>query len=104
MPGNAVLNRYDGYEFKVFRNNFKNNRSLINNRINAIGEDAEDNLWVGTSQGACVYQRHTNNFSFLYYYTPQKKAKQLNSVVNDVEADGQGNMLAGYWRAGPRHN
>jgi len=34
------LNRYDGYEFKTFRNNFKNNRSLINNWINAIGEDA----------------------------------------------------------------
>src|SRR5689334_24971756 len=50
------LNRYDGYEFKIFRNNFKNNRSLINNWINAISEDAKGDLWIGTRQGACVYQ------------------------------------------------
>lgn len=87
------LNRYDGYDFKIFRNNFKNNRSLINNWINAINEDAKGNLWIGTRQGACVYQRLANNFSFLYYYTPQKKAAQLHSVVNDIEADGQGNMF-----------
>ena len=67
------LNRYDGYEFKTFRNNFKNNRSLINNWINAISEDAKSDLWVGTRQGACVYQRLSNNFSFLYYYTPEKR-------------------------------
>jgi signal transduction histidine kinase/ligand-binding sensor domain-containing protein/DNA-binding response OmpR family regulator len=88
------LNRYDGYEFKIFRNNFKNNRSLINNWINAINEDANGNLWIGTRQGACVYQRLANNFSFLYYYTPEKKVEQLNSVVSDIEADLQGNMFA----------
>jgi signal transduction histidine kinase/ligand-binding sensor domain-containing protein/DNA-binding response OmpR family regulator len=87
------LNRYDGYEFKIFRNNFKNNRSLINNWINAISEDAKGNMWIGTRQGACVYQSLSNNFSFLYYYTPEKKVNQLNSVVNDIEADLQGNMF-----------
>src|SRR5688572_25333353 len=87
------LNRYDGYEFKIFRNNFKNNRSLINNWINAISEDAKGNLWIGTRQGACVYQTLSDNFSFLYYYTPEKKAEQLNSVVRNIEADGQGNMF-----------
>ncbi|OQP60515.1 hypothetical protein A3860_33155 [Niastella vici] len=87
------LNRYDGYEFRIFRNNFKNNRSLINNWINTIGEDAKGNLWVGTRQGACVYQSISDKFSFLYYYTPEKKVEPLNSVTNDIEADGQGNMF-----------
>ena len=87
------LNRYDGYEFKIFRNNFKNNRSLINNWINAIGEDAKGNLWIGTRQGACVYQSLSNNFSFLYYYTPEKRLEQLKSVINDIETDLQGNMF-----------
>ncbi|GEP93551.1 Two component regulator propeller [Chitinophaga terrae (ex Kim and Jung 2007)] len=87
------LNRYDGYEFKIFRNNFKNNRSLINNWINAISEDAQGNLWIGTRQGACVYQSLSNNFSFLYYYNPAKKLEQLRSVVKDIEADSRGNMF-----------
>ena len=69
------LNRYDGYEFKIFRYNFKNNRTLINNWINAISEDGKGNLWIGTRQGACVYQGLSNNFSPLYYYTSAKKKK-----------------------------
>ena len=87
------LNRYDGYEFKVFRNNFKNNRSLINNWINAISEDAKGNLWIGTRQGACIYQGLSHNFSPLYYYTSGGKKVRLNSVINDIEADQQGNMF-----------
>src|SRR5687768_8605147 len=71
------LNRYDGYEFKIFRNNFKNNRSLINSWINAISEDAKGNLWIGTRQVACVYQGLSNNFSPLYYYTSAKKKRNL---------------------------
>src|SRR5687768_17582299 len=50
------LNRYDGYSFKVFRNNFKNATSLINNWINTIDEDSDGNLWVGTRQGVCIYR------------------------------------------------
>src|SRR5690242_4679566 len=46
------LNRYDGYQFKIFRNNFKSNLSLVNNWINAINEDSKGNLWIGTRQGA----------------------------------------------------
>ena len=87
------LNRYDGYEFRIFRNNFKNNRSLINNWINAISEDAKGNLWIGTRQGACVYQGLSHNFTALYYYTAAKKKSRLNSVINDIEADQQGNMF-----------
>lgn len=87
------LNRYDGYEFKIFRNSFKNARSLVNNWINAINEDEKGDLWIGTRQGACVYQSLSDNFSFLYYYTPGKKAAQLTSVVKDIEADPQGNMF-----------
>lgn len=89
------LNRYDGYEFKIFRNNFKSNQSLINNWINAINEDAKGNLWIGTRQGACVYHSLSNRFSPLYYYTSAKKTEQLNSVIRDIEADKQGNMFVG---------
>lgn len=89
------LNRYDGYEFKIFRNNFKNNQSLINNWINAISEDVKGNLWIGTRQGACIYQGLFNSFSPVYYYTADKKVEKLTSVIRDVEKDQQGNMLIG---------
>lgn len=89
------LNRYDGYEFKIFRNNFKKNHSLINNWINTISEDEKGNLWIGTRQGACVYQCLSDKFSPLYYYFQDKQTKQLNAVVRKIEQDGKGNMFVG---------
>jgi signal transduction histidine kinase/ligand-binding sensor domain-containing protein/DNA-binding response OmpR family regulator len=87
------LNRFDGYEFETFRNNFKNNRSLINNWINAINEDTKGNLWIGTRQGACIYQSVSNSFSPVLYYTLGKKTEKLVSVIKGIETDRQGNMF-----------
>lgn len=87
------LNRYDGYEFRIFRNSFKNNHTLINNWINTISEDTKGDLWIGTRQGACIYNSLSNNFSYLYYYNAEKKAEQLNAVVRKIEPDLQGNMF-----------
>ena len=89
------LNRYDGYEFKVFRNNFKSNQSLVNNWINAMSEDAKGNLWIGARQGACMYQSLSNSFSPVYYYASGNKVEKLTSVIRDVEQDQRGNMLIG---------
>ncbi|MBE7171296.1 MAG: response regulator [Williamsia sp.] len=89
------LNRYDGYTFKVFRNNYKNPRSLINNWINAMDEDGAGNLWVGTRQGVCVYHGASNDFSSIYYASPQGAVNRIVSVIRDIERDREGNMLVG---------
>ncbi|MEO6733758.1 MAG: two-component regulator propeller domain-containing protein, partial [Ferruginibacter sp.] len=89
------LNRYDGYAFKVFRNNFKNPRSLVNNWINTVNEDGNGNIWVGTRQGLCFYQNLSNRFTALYYASPQNKVYKVTSIVNIIEKDGNGNMLVG---------
>jgi len=87
------LNRYDGYQFKIFRNNFKNDQSLINNWINAINEDPKGNLWIGTRQGACIYQKLSSGFSPLYYYSANNKINKIVSVIRDIESDSYGNMF-----------
>lgn len=87
------LNRYDGYQFKIFRNNFRNDQSLTNNWINAINEDSNGNLWIGTRQGACIYQNLSSSFSPLYYYTASKKVEKIVSVIKGIETDQQGNMF-----------
>jgi ligand-binding sensor domain-containing protein len=45
------LNRYDGYEFRVYRHEPFNSRTISLNRINCLIEDSSGNLWVGTSGG-----------------------------------------------------
>lgn len=45
------LNRYDGYEFKVFRKNYHDKHSLCGNEIQCITQDSARDLWVGTIEG-----------------------------------------------------
>ena len=45
------LNKYNGYEFEVFRSVLNDPNSISNNRINAIEGDNDGNLWVGTNNG-----------------------------------------------------
>src|SRR3989337_4485113 len=42
------LNRYDGYKFKIFRNDPVDSTSLSANRIYSLYEDSYQNLWIGT--------------------------------------------------------
>ncbi len=56
------LNRYDGYEFKIFRHDPKDPSSISNNRIAIIYQDASSTLWVGTANGLNRYDHQTQRF------------------------------------------
>lgn len=45
------LNKYNGYEFEVYKNEVNNPESLSDGYIHAINEDKEGNIWVGTRNG-----------------------------------------------------
>ncbi len=51
------LNRYDGYNFKVFRNRINDKKSLLFNTIYNIEGDSNKNIWVGGSDGVCIYNK-----------------------------------------------
>jgi ligand-binding sensor domain-containing protein len=45
------LNRYDGYDFKIFRHESRTNHSISDNYINVLFEDSHGIIWVGTRGG-----------------------------------------------------
>lgn len=45
------LNRYDGYNFLLYRHSRENPNSLSNDTIQTLYEDAQGWLWVGTASG-----------------------------------------------------
>ena len=45
------LNRYNGSEFVVYRNNKDDENSISNNSISEVVEDIYGNLWRGTYNG-----------------------------------------------------
>ncbi|MEN2256878.1 two-component regulator propeller domain-containing protein [Paraclostridium benzoelyticum] len=48
---NDGLNRYNGYDFKVYSYNDKNKNSISNNFIIDVTKDNNRNIWVGTANG-----------------------------------------------------
>ncbi len=58
------LNRYDGYNFRIFKHDPVNPSSLSENWIWTIYEDKHGFLWIGTFQGgACRFDRKTESFT-----------------------------------------
>ena len=45
------LNRYDGYDFRIFRNDPENSNSISDNSSWVLTEDRKGNIWIGTKNG-----------------------------------------------------
>jgi signal transduction histidine kinase/ligand-binding sensor domain-containing protein/DNA-binding response OmpR family regulator len=86
------LNRYDGYNFKVFRHNPTDSNSLSNNSIWALLEDRKGNIWIGTKDGKVnIFNPIFEKFSHI---APKPKLKDWNSITALYE-DKSGNIWIG---------
>lgn len=56
------LNRYDGKSFKIFSNDASAGNCLKNAFITALYEDRDENLWIGTDAGICIYYPELDRF------------------------------------------
>ena len=59
------LNRYDGYDFKIFKNTV-DKKIFTSNRIRTINEDENGNLWIGTDEGISIYNPNQQKFQNIY--------------------------------------
>lgn len=78
------LNRFDGYNFKIFRNNPADTSSIGSNVMLSLLEDPSKTLWIATSKGLYLYNDTTELFS------PVKAT--LNKFITGLKSDKQGNI------------
>lgn len=93
------LNRYDGYNFKIYRHIPKDTTSLRRSHITKLYEDRQGNLWVGTNNGALnMYERKHDHF--IHYNEANGGRPGLSQkTVTAIYEDKQNNFWIGtYWR------
>lgn len=89
------LNRYDGYMFKVYKNNPDDPGSLNSNWIRSLYEDEWENIWVGTQGGGLNrYDRYTEKFVH-YVHDPSNPNSLSDDTVWSICGDGTGALWLG---------
>lgn len=84
------LNRFDGYDFKIYRNIENDTTSLVKNRVEAIYEDSDGILWVSTlNSGLQYYNRTADEFSRIPEFS------QRHCQVFRITEDNQHNLWIG---------
>jgi len=59
------LNRFDGYSFRIFRNDPDREGSIGNSWVLAIAMDRNGQLWIGTHMGVYRYKEKEESFELL---------------------------------------
>ena len=73
------LNKYDGYNFHIFRESDPDNH-ISNSHIECMAEDEKGRLWVGTKRGLNRYDRATGTF-IPYYASDSSSSISHNNVL-----------------------
>ncbi len=88
------LNRYDGYTFKVYKNDPENPFSLSKNNVEAIIEDHLGTLWIGTEGGLNRFDREKERFTH-YTNNPNDPGSLSNNYVRSIYEDRSGTLWVG---------
>jgi len=79
------LNRFDGYNFKVYKHNPSDSTSIPGDNISSIIEDHDGNIWIAGFDAVAKFDRSTNKFisySIEKYYS---EPTNVTSIMEDSQ-------------------
>ena len=89
------LNRYDGYNFEVFRNDPEDSTSISTSNVWRLYVDRKGFLWIGTYDGGLNrFDPKTETFT-RYLHDPSDPHSISNDCVRSIIEDRQGNFWIG---------
>lgn len=86
------LNRYDGYEFQIYRSGSAFGPSLAGNRISALAEDRHGNLWIGTKDKGLTVLNLATGASRSFQYTPEDSGGIPGNRILDLYLSPRGEL------------
>jgi ligand-binding sensor domain-containing protein len=89
------LNKFDGYEFKVYRNVRNDKKSIPDNFIYSITPARDGGLWIGTNNGGLAkYNSSTDDFT-TFQFDPNDEASISANRVESIYEDNNGIVWLG---------
>jgi ligand-binding sensor domain-containing protein/serine phosphatase RsbU (regulator of sigma subunit) len=86
------LNRYDGNNIAIFKNNPVDSNSLASNTINCLFEDKHSVLWIGTDAGLSTLSLYTGKFT---NYFKVNSFHPGNNNIHTIYQDKEGTIWIG---------
>lgn len=88
------LNRFDGYQFKVYKNE-ESTSSIVSNDIRTLYFDSLKNeLWIGANFGLSKYQSIEDSF-LNFLHSPSDSTSLSNNVIRQIYRDSKGRLWIG---------
>jgi len=103
------LNRFDGYEFKVYKHDPANPATVNDNFIISIGEDSSHTLWIGTVNQTILsrFDRATETFSHVPLDSVNLAGARISeshsSYTDPAGVQWKGSVGKGLRRTDPRN-
>lgn len=89
------LNKYDGYNFTIYRHIDKDSTSIPDNFIWALHEDRDGYLWVGTSMGGLIRFDREKNIFKQFKHDKNDPGSLSQDDVRAIFEDRYGNLWVG---------
>jgi PAS domain S-box-containing protein len=81
------LDRYDGYNFRIYKKELHTHYSINSSNIWNLFEDSKGNLLIGTGEGLSLYDRQNDRFIL--------NPKWPQNAINSIGEDAQNNLWIG---------
>ncbi len=94
------LNRYDGYQIKVYKSKANDANSLSNDQIRALYEDRDGIIWIGTNGGGLNrFDRVTETFK-TYIHDPKQPGSLSHNYIRTICREAFGGIWLGTYGGG----
>lgn len=94
------LYRYDGVNYFGYQYDQKKTGSVNSNFIYATFVDSSGNLWIGTDEGLCLYNKDLDNFTKINIQNVITEGYDEPITVKTIIEDTNGNLVLGTYGFG----